>query len=143
MEELNISLQHISRDGMGISYYIVKLNVWYHMSFSVLFSSNIVCITLRFNAILSEKSGRGFSRFYFRDIKASAEESGQIQYLSCNMLERQIEAIVPVFPPIFYSFSKISKLLNLRTAWQIKKTAFKVPETVFLSTFQSYNSLFL
>ena len=35
------------------------------MSFSVSYSSNIVCITPRFDAILSEKSGRGFSRFYF------------------------------------------------------------------------------
>ena len=28
----------------------------------------------RSDAILSEKSGKGFSRFYFRGIKASAEE---------------------------------------------------------------------
>ena len=36
---------------------------------------NIVCITPRFDAaMLSEKSGRGFSRFYFRGIKASAEK---------------------------------------------------------------------
>ena len=44
------------------------------MSFSVSYSSNIVCITPRLDAILSEKSGRGFSRFWFRGIKASAEE---------------------------------------------------------------------
>ena len=44
------------------------------MSFFVLYSSNIVCITPRFDAILSEKSGIGFSCFYFRDIKASGEE---------------------------------------------------------------------
>ena len=44
------------------------------MSFSVLYSSNILCITPRFDAILSKKSGRSFSRFYFRGIKASAEE---------------------------------------------------------------------
>ena len=45
------------------------------MSLSVSYSSTIVCITPpRFDAILSEKSGRGFSRFYFRGIKASAEE---------------------------------------------------------------------
>ena len=47
------------------------------MSFSVLYSSNIVCITPpRFDAMLSEKSGRGFSRFYFHSMKASAEERG-------------------------------------------------------------------
>ena len=44
------------------------------MLFSVLYSSNVVCITPRFDAILSEKCGRGFSRFYFHGIKASAEE---------------------------------------------------------------------
>ena len=35
------------------------------MSFSVSYSSNIVCITPspRFDAILSQKSGRGFSRY--------------------------------------------------------------------------------
>ena len=38
------------------------------MSFSVSYSSNIVCIPPWFDAILSEKSGRGFSRFYFRGI---------------------------------------------------------------------------
>ena len=69
IEELSISLQHISIDGIGILYQVVKLNVWYHISFSVLYSSNIVCITPRFDAILSEKSGIGFSRFYFRDIR--------------------------------------------------------------------------
>ena len=42
------------------------------MSFSVSYSSNIVCITPWFDVILSEKSGRGFSRFYFCGIKASA-----------------------------------------------------------------------
>ena len=80
MEELNISLQDISIDGMGLLYLIVKLNVWYHMLFSASYSSNIVYITPppRFDAILSEKSGRGFSRFYFRGIKASAEERGSI-----------------------------------------------------------------
>ena len=31
-----------------------------------------------FDAILSEKSGRGFSRFYFRGIKASAKESSVV-----------------------------------------------------------------
>ena len=35
MEELNISLQDISMDGMGILYQIVKLNILYHMSFFV------------------------------------------------------------------------------------------------------------
>ena len=80
MEELNISLQDISIDGTSILYQIVKLNVLYHMSFSVSYSSNIICITPLFDAILSDKSGRGFStdlgfsRFYFRGIKASAEE---------------------------------------------------------------------
>ena len=61
MEELNISLQDIS---IGGRYGHIVLNcqtIWYHMSFSVLYSSNIVCITPRFDAILSEKSGRGFS----------------------------------------------------------------------------------
>ena len=46
------------------------------MSFSLSYSSNIVCIAPRFDAILSEKSGRGFPRFYFRGMKASAEERG-------------------------------------------------------------------
>ena len=45
MEELSISLQDISMDGMGILYQIVKLNILYHMSFFVSYSSNIVCIT--------------------------------------------------------------------------------------------------
>ena len=45
MEKLNISLQDISIDGMVILYSIVKLNVSYHVSFSVSYSSNIVCIS--------------------------------------------------------------------------------------------------
>ena len=54
------------------------------MSFSVLYCSNIVCITPppRFDAILSEKSGRGYSRFYFRGIKASTEERGHNLHLA-------------------------------------------------------------
>ena len=43
------------------------------VSFVVFCIVFVVFITHRFEAILSEKSGRGFSRFYFRDIKASAE----------------------------------------------------------------------
>ena len=43
--EVNISLQDISMDGMGILYYIVKLNVLHHMSFSVSYSLKIICIT--------------------------------------------------------------------------------------------------
>ena len=52
------------------------------MSFSVSYSSNMVCITPppRFDAILSEKSGRGFSRFYFRGIKTCAEERDMPPY---------------------------------------------------------------
>jgi hypothetical protein len=51
---------------------------------------------------------------------------------------------VPVFAPIFYLFCAISKLINLKTTWQIKKTVcFNVLKAVFLCTFQSYNLFFL
>ena len=50
------------------------------MTFSVLYSSNIVCITPPplFDATLSEKSGTSFSPFYFRGIKASAVERANL-----------------------------------------------------------------
>ena len=40
----------------------------------------------RFDAILSEKSGRGFSRFYYRSIKASAEERGELLLSATNVV---------------------------------------------------------
>ena len=65
------------------------------MSFSVSYSSNIVCITPPlFDAILSEKSGRGsVSRFYFRGIKASAEERGMVWFRLQTSRKNSLELI--------------------------------------------------
>ena len=41
--------------------------------------------------------------------------------------------LVPVFPPIFYPFSAISKLINLRTAWHAnQKTALMLHRLFFV-----------
>ena len=48
----------------------------------VLFKYSLYHPPPRFDAILSEKSGRGYSRFYFRGIKASTEERGHNLHLA-------------------------------------------------------------
>ena len=66
------------------------------MSFSVSYSLNIVCITPQLDAILIEKSGRGFSGFYLRDIKAFGEERGH------TLAIREVQICLPLPLPLPY-----------------------------------------
>ena len=102
------------------------------MSFSLLYSSNKVCITPRHDAIFSEKSGRGFSRFHFRGISFR---------LACELHRRNFNNHTSVVK------QNVSERLQCRECtldplnWNLCVRACRITRK-FLALFQPVNCIF-
>ena len=95
----------------------------------------------RFDAILSEKSGRGFSRFYFRAIKASAEERVNKLFQICSELKTSaanplLDGLLTVTHHVTFKAALMSLIsrCNATTSVDFSSRSFKVVSSSDMSS---------